>query len=139
MLPISLARPPYRAGTIVTDICAETNKNSTCILTPDHEGRHFDANSGHSWVQTVTMTVEPETPVVNRDAVHRSHCCSVHGCKYAMDQQQENECPVSNGTIQQDHPCEHCDFHAEGLKQATDAQIATELTRRGYHDAAACL
>jgi hypothetical protein len=119
----------------MTDICGATNKNSTCILAPDHPGRHFDANSGHSWVPSTTPEPEPEA-ISNRDGVHRSHCCSVHGCKYATDQEQENACPVSNGTLQQDYPCEHCEFQAEGLRQATDAQIVDELHRRGYSDAA---
>jgi hypothetical protein len=119
----------------MTDLCNITNKNSTCILATNHPGRHFDANSGHSWL--------PSSPPVNDselveliDETHRSHCCSVHGCKYATDQEQENACPVSNGTLQQAHPCEHCEFQAEGLRQATDAQIVDELHRRGYSDAA---
>lgn len=121
----------------MTDICKATNSNSTCVLILDHVGRHFDAANGHSWAKVVS-TDEPAI-VANKDGVHKAHCCSIHGCKYAYDQEQENACPVANGTIQQDYPCEHCDFQAEGLRQATDAQLAIELTRRGYHDAAACL
>jgi hypothetical protein len=122
----------------MTEPCGAINKNSTCILQSNHDGRHFDANNGHSWVQTVPVPDVTET-AQNDEDTHRSHCCSVHGCKYATNQEEENACPVSNGTIQQDHPCDHCDYQAEGLRQATDAQLAAELIRRGYSDAAAYL
>lgn len=36
--------------------------------------------------------------------VHRTHCCSKHGCKYG-----HADCPVVVGILKQDHPCEYCD------------------------------
>lgn len=36
-------------------------------------------------------------------AVHASHCCANHGCKYGNE-----ECPVVSGKIQQLYPCEDC-------------------------------
>jgi hypothetical protein len=35
--------------------------------------------------------------------VHRTHCCSEHGCKYGND-----DCPVVSGDVKQDYPCETC-------------------------------
>ena len=35
--------------------------------------------------------------------VHRTHCCSQHGCKY-----NNKDCPVVSGDIKQDYPCEDC-------------------------------
>lgn len=35
--------------------------------------------------------------------VHRTHCCSKHGCKYC-----DEECPVELGLLKQDYPCEMC-------------------------------
>lgn len=115
------------------DTCGATNSNSICILPVDHEGRHFDARNGHSWQQTEPVDEPTQS---NDDGEHQANCCSIHGCKYAATQQQENECPVANGTLRQDHPCELCEWSDEALRQATDAQIAAELTRRGYHEAA---
>jgi len=36
--------------------------------------------------------------------VHRTHCCSIHGCKYGNN----SNCPVYLGIIKQDYPCEEC-------------------------------
>ena len=36
-------------------------------------------------------------------AVHASHCCKWHGCKYG-----DPDCPVKNGTIEQEYLCEDC-------------------------------
>lgn len=35
--------------------------------------------------------------------VHRTYCCKFHGCKYG-----DPDCPVENGVIEQDYPCEDC-------------------------------
>jgi len=35
--------------------------------------------------------------------VHRTHCCSKHGCKYG-----DADCPVAIGLIKQDYDCESC-------------------------------
>ncbi len=45
----------------------------------------------------------PEMPVT-KYGVHATHCCVIHGCKYA-----DYECPVSSGKIKQEYPCESCD------------------------------
>jgi hypothetical protein len=36
--------------------------------------------------------------------VHATHCCTEHGCKYG-----DAGCPVADGTVQQDYPCEFCE------------------------------
>ena len=38
------------------------------------------------------------------DRVHVTHCCKRHGCKYG-----DKDCPVANGRLEQQYPCESCD------------------------------
>tara|TARA_Y100000310_G_C20573896_1_gene759480 strand:- start:588 stop:1103 length:516 start_codon:yes stop_codon:yes gene_type:complete len=40
--------------------------------------------------------------------VHQAHCCKAHGCKYGDDIHHPDGCPVVNGKVEQDHPCEEC-------------------------------
>jgi hypothetical protein len=40
---------------------------------------------------------------IDTTGVHRTHCCALHGCKYAND-----GCPVANWKIAQDFPCQSC-------------------------------
>lgn len=35
--------------------------------------------------------------------VHAAHCCKWHGCKYG-----DPDCPVANGEVEQEYPCEYC-------------------------------
>ena len=35
--------------------------------------------------------------------VHAAHCCKWHGCKYG-----DLDCPVVNGEVEQEYPCEYC-------------------------------
>lgn len=35
--------------------------------------------------------------------VHEAHCCAIHGCKY-----NEEDCPVVNKTVKQQHLCPDC-------------------------------
>jgi hypothetical protein len=35
--------------------------------------------------------------------VHATHCCKWHGCKYG-----DPDCPVANGEVEQEYPCEDC-------------------------------
>jgi hypothetical protein len=37
--------------------------------------------------------------------VHRTHCCSKHGCKYG-----DADCPVAIELIKQDYDCESCSW-----------------------------
>jgi len=39
----------------------------------------------------------------NNIAVHRTHCCVIHGCKY-----NDEHCPVANGQIKQEYVCRDC-------------------------------
>lgn len=43
---------------------------------------------------------------MNNDDVHKTHCCSEHGCKYG-----DEFYPVFNGTVEQEYPCEECKPH----------------------------
>lgn len=38
------------------------------------------------------------------EGTHITHCCINHGCKYA-----QYDCPVFNGRLKQESPCELCD------------------------------
>ena len=41
---------------------------------------------------------------MNNDyAIHASHCCKWHGCKYG-----EKDCPVVKGKVEQLWPCDDC-------------------------------
>lgn len=46
-------------------------------------------------------------------AVHATHCCKAHGCKY------RGECPVVKNEIKQVYPCEICSWEREALEDAT--------------------
>jgi len=39
--------------------------------------------------------------------VHRTHCCNIHGCKYGSE-----DCPVVDGVVEQDYPCEECSLES---------------------------
>ena len=46
-----------------------------------------------------------ETTIPNESwGVHRTHCCSRHGCKYGTV-----DCPVVLNLIKQEYPCESCE------------------------------
>lgn len=49
--------------------------------------------------------VKIEKPSVVNVDVHVSHCCKVHGCEYSS-----GNCPVETGQVEQDYPCESCDY-----------------------------
>jgi hypothetical protein len=36
-------------------------------------------------------------------AVHETHCCVDHGCKYG-----DHDCPVASGEVEQKYDCEEC-------------------------------
>ena len=40
--------------------------------------------------------------------VHAAHCCKWHGCKYG-----DKDCPVVNGKVEQEYPCEYCSDELE--------------------------
>jgi hypothetical protein len=52
---------------------------------------------------------------VSNEGVHRTHCCIKHGCKYG-----DEDCPVANGSIKQDHDCEYCYMEKEEAKAKHD-------------------
>ena len=54
--------------------------------------------------------------------VHQSHCCKKHGCKYG-----EENCPVANGSVKQDTPCERCGTDDEDIDAATISDLRIEL------------
>jgi len=56
-----------------------------------------------------------EETVVNKEGVHRTHCCVAHGCKYG-----DRDCPVETGRIKQDYTCEECDY--VGIENLEDLQ-----------------
>jgi len=44
------------------------------------------------------------TKEVDRTGVHVTHCCVLHGCKYASPR-----CPVVKRKVKQESPCEYCE------------------------------
>ena len=46
------------------------------------------------------------------DGTHTSHCCKQHGCKYGDG----DGCPVENGRLEQEDPCEQCSDEGLDLK-----------------------
>ncbi len=74
----------------------------------------------------ITLGVPDTTPSANvfvfhpeyKIAVHQSHCCARHGCKYA-----DSPCPVSSGEYEQAYPCEYCTDPKE-LKEELDDKVA---------------
>jgi hypothetical protein len=54
-------------------------------------------DNSNEWIEVPPLPLE-------KYGVHRTHCCIFHGCKYG-----DFECPVSDGKIKQDFPCEDCD------------------------------
>lgn len=55
---------------------------------------------------------------VDKIGVHRTHCCKIHGCKYG-----DPECPVENGAIKQEYPCEDCSPIDEILLKSIKEQV----------------
>lgn len=61
---------------------------------------------------------------VDKIGVHRTHCCKRHGCKYG-----DANCPIENGTVVQDYPCESCGNDTDKLEDyiETFASIYNKL------------
>lgn len=59
--------------------------------------------------------------------VHRTHCCIMHGCKYG-----DENCPVTDGEIRQEFPCEECD--REHIKSVDDLLAMHQLGMRRCHE-----
>lgn len=49
--------------------------------------------------------------------VHLTHCCVIHGCKYG-----DKDCPVADGTEQQEYCCETCDVYDKCIKTPSKLQ-----------------
>lgn len=49
------------------------------------------------------MCADSQRPSHDHTAVHASHCCFQHGCKYGDD-----DCPVASGQVKQLYDCEEC-------------------------------
>jgi hypothetical protein len=56
--------------------------------------------------------------------VHAAHCCHKHGCKYGAV-----VCPVENGAVKQEFPCEYCDEEANEENETVDAIVSWLLER----------
>lgn len=56
--------------------------------------------------------------------VHRTHCCKEHGCKYTAI-----NCPVENGSIQQEGPCESCEWEREEEEASKFCQLFRRITK----------
>jgi hypothetical protein len=59
--------------------------------------------------------------MINID-VHKTHCCSIHGCKYGQD----DICPVVQGIVKQKYPCEDCSFEGDQINEMTLKELMIE-------------
>jgi len=73
-----------------------------------------------SALETLKKHQKSKPPAVNKEGVHRTHCCVAHGCKYG-----DRNCPVETGRIQQDYTCEYCDH--DGIDNLDD--LKNHVTR----------
>lgn len=64
--------------------------------------------------------------MVRNIGTHRTHCCAQHGCKYSY----ESDCPVENGVITQQYPCEWCVSVADAEKALEEAKQAIRQAQR---------
>src|SRR5688572_24030335 len=80
----------------------------------------------HPWVKE---TQAEATKRIN-DGVHRTHCCVRHGCKYS-GYSHVHDCPVEQGRIKQEFPCEDCN----GV-MPTEPLLGQELMKvlESHHD-----
>jgi len=63
------------------------------------EATHYDTlEEAETYARCLTGVAK-----VMNVAVHESHCCGVHGCKYG-----DEDCPAANGETRQLYPCEEC-------------------------------
>lgn len=58
------------------------------------------------------------------DGIHTSHCCAKHGCKYNEGHWGTPPCPVVNGVLKQEFPCEYCEEDEKDENETADAIIA---------------
>lgn len=71
------------------------------------------------------MSVE----TIDRDGVHNTHCCRIHGCKY-----RDEDCPVESGRLPGIR-CEYCAADDASDRRIAELEAAlsaanVELTRR---------
>ena len=62
------------------------------------------------------MKAEPVKFDADCIGTHASHCCKQHGCKYG-----DENCPVEHGVVEQQYPCESCDYEEKYRNEALDA------------------
>lgn len=56
----------------------------------------------------------------NKWGGHKSHCCTLHGCKY-----RDSDCPVVTNQVKQDYLCEYCSD--DGFKELEDLEEFLQL------------
>ena len=66
-------------------------------------------------------TDSPRSPH-DHTAVHASHCCFQHGCKYGDD-----DCPVASGQVEQLYDCEWCDNDREEIQLQSEEESLTRI------------
>jgi len=69
---------------------------------------------------------------VSNVEVHASHCCLRHGCKYG-----DENCPVENGRVVQEYPCEQCSYEKEeeDEKDKRITELETQIAKNALRDA----
>lgn len=70
-----------------------------------------DIDKGFNWWSEQTLNTEAAATAQEQPSpsgAHAGHCCILHGCKYG-----DIQCPVLNGSAEQEGPCEYCCEDAE--------------------------
>lgn len=100
-----------RVIALAPDVAAALSTEPTMLV---DEGYALAHNA--TPVDLDALARQARKPEVDRLGVHAAHCCSKHGCKYG--QYPSESCPVVNGRVPQEFPCERCDEEAEEARQA---------------------
>jgi hypothetical protein len=91
-------KPPYIDNTEFNNIEFIIASNNDCIYPTPPFGT----------VRYINIETEKQ---LNNDGVHVGHCCLEHGCKYG-----DKNCPVANGRLAAEFPCEQCDEDKEWIE-----------------------
>lgn len=111
-------KPALKEEQLMLDIDIEkkacSNCGTSCAGAPDDANDPCESWTKQSKITTEELMALPEGSQLTKGTrlwfgVHRTHCCTKHGCKYRKD-----DCPVVKGRIDQQGPCEQCGLEESG-------------------------
>ncbi len=91
------------------------NENNWCYYNTHIDEYEVDGEL----IQTTVFTIDDQKTMLEESirkeqrelAVHASHCCKWHGCKYG-----DENCPVVTGKVKQLYTCEYCDDELDDIE-----------------------